>query len=137
LLEQIARWPETGIARALHGPYQVDVSQLQQTVLPYPQFNRKPARALRASRSLDKDIEIMALKGTIESGTWSVESETSPVPQGGFSCRIRVTHGSPGQRFIHTFAHHRTCASETAAVLDGLREGMVWVDLKLHHAFEL
>ncbi|WP_293036443.1 UDP-glucose 4-epimerase [Paraburkholderia sp.] len=80
-------------------------------------------------------FEIMTLKGSIESDIWSVEAETLPAPEGSFCCRINVTHGAPAQCCTHTFAHHRVWANEMDAVLDGLREGMVWVDLKFRHAF--
>jgi hypothetical protein len=79
----------------------------------------------------------MTLKGTIDSGTWRVEAETSPAPQGGFCCLINVAHGSNEQHFKHAFPHHRIFEDEIAAVLEGLREGMVWVDLKSRHAFDI
>jgi hypothetical protein len=79
----------------------------------------------------------MTLKGSIDSGIWRVQAETAPAPQGGYTCLITVAHGAQEQRFNHAFAHHRTFESETAAVLEGLREGVVWVDLKSRHAFEV
>ncbi|MEM5331015.1 UDP-glucose 4-epimerase [Paraburkholderia sp. JHI2823] len=79
----------------------------------------------------------MPLNGHIDSGAWSVEAVTSPAPQGGFCCEVRVMHGSQTQRFSHAFAHHRVFESEREAVLEGLREGMVWIDLKVRHAFEM
>ncbi|TDG06534.1 UDP-glucose 4-epimerase [Paraburkholderia guartelaensis] len=79
----------------------------------------------------------MTLKGTVDSGVWHVEAETSQAEQGGFCCLISVAHGSAEQHFHHAFAHHRIFESEVAAVLEGLREGMVWVDLKSRHAFDI
>jgi len=79
----------------------------------------------------------MTLNGNINAASWSVAVDTAPAPQGGFSCQIHVTHTNGDAQFTHTFTHHRTFESETAAVLEGLREGMVWVELKSRHAFNL
>lgn len=79
----------------------------------------------------------MTLRGTVNSGTWIVEAITAPAPQGGFACHISITQGEPEQPFGHAFAHHRTFDTEAAAVLDGLREGMLWLDLKSCHAFHV
>jgi hypothetical protein len=85
----------------------------------------------------ETEIEIMTLKGSIDSGIWRVQAETAPAPQGGYCCQINVAHGAQEQCFNHAFAHHRIFESEIAAVLEGLREGMVWVDLKSRHAFDV
>ena len=79
----------------------------------------------------------MSLTGHIDSGAWSVQAFTSPAPQGGFCCEVNVAHGSQTQRFSHAFAHHCVFETERDAVLEGLREGMVWIDLKIRHAFEV
>ena len=79
----------------------------------------------------------MTLKGTVDAGTWIVEAVTSPAPQGGFVCHISIMQGEPEQPFGHAFAHHRTFDTEAAAVLEGLREGMLWIDLKSWHAFHV
>jgi hypothetical protein len=80
----------------------------------------------------------MTLRGTVDAGTWIVEAMTAPSPQGGFTCNISIMPGSPEQLpFSHAFAHHRTFDTEAAAVLDGLREGMLWIDLKNRHAFHV
>lgn len=79
----------------------------------------------------------MTLNGTISAGTWTVRAETAPAPQGGFACRIEVAHGAEEARFTHAFAHHRTFESETEAVLEGLREGVLWIELKRRHAFDV
>ncbi|WP_321948161.1 UDP-glucose 4-epimerase [Paraburkholderia sp. J10-1] len=79
----------------------------------------------------------MSLTGHVDSGAWSVQALTSPDPQGGFRCEVSVTHGPQLQRFSHAFTHHRVFETEREAVLEGLREGMVWIDLKIRHAFEL
>ena len=49
----------------------------------------------------------MSLNGHIDSGAWSVEAVTSPAPQGGFQCEVRVAHSAQAQGFSHAFAHHR------------------------------
>ncbi|CAB3798967.1 hypothetical protein LMG28688_04858 [Paraburkholderia caffeinitolerans] len=79
----------------------------------------------------------MTLTGTVNSGTWIVEAVTAPAPQGGFACRISITQSEPERPFGHAFAHHRSFDTEAAAVLDGLREGMLWADLKNLHAFHV
>jgi hypothetical protein len=79
----------------------------------------------------------MTLRGTVDAGTWIVEAITSSAPQGGFTCRISIMERSSEQPFGHAFAHHRVFETESAAVLDGLREGMVWIDLKSRHAFHM
>jgi len=79
----------------------------------------------------------MTLNGHIDSDAWSVQAVTSPAPHGGFSCEVSVSHGSQAQRFSHAFAHHRVFESEREAVLEGLREGMVWINLKIQNAFEV
>ncbi|MEX3846373.1 UDP-glucose 4-epimerase [Paraburkholderia sp. BR10882] len=79
----------------------------------------------------------MSLNGHIDSGAWRVQALASPAPQGGFRCEICVTHGPQTQCFSHAFAHHRVFETEREAVLEGLREGMVWIDLKIRHAFDV
>jgi len=79
----------------------------------------------------------MTLRGTVNAGTWIVDAITSPVPHGGFHCRISITQSAPAPEFGHAFAHHRTFESEEAAVLDGLREGMAWIKLKSGHVFQM
>ncbi|MBB2981167.1 MULTISPECIES: hypothetical protein [Paraburkholderia] len=79
----------------------------------------------------------MTLKGTVDSDTWIVEAVTSPAPQGGFSCHIAIRQRAPEQAVCHAFDHHRTFVTETAAMLDGLREGMLWIDLMNRHAFHV
>jgi hypothetical protein len=80
---------------------------------------------------------IMTLKGTVDSGTWTVEAITAPIPDGGFACHVSIRQGTPEQPFTHAFAHHRVFDSEAAAVLDGLREGILWIDLKGRHTFQV
>lgn len=77
----------------------------------------------------------MTLRGTVDSGKWIVEAMTSPAAQGGFACRISITQSAPEAEFGHAFAHHRTFETEEAAVLDGLRAGMMWIELKTSHVF--
>lgn len=79
----------------------------------------------------------MSLNGHIDSGAWNVEAVTSPAPLGGFCCEVSVSHGPHTERFTHAFAHHRVFENEREAVLEGLREGMLWIELKLGHAFEV
>ncbi|WP_322047352.1 UDP-glucose 4-epimerase [Paraburkholderia sp. J67] len=78
----------------------------------------------------------MTLNGHIDATGWRVDARTSPAPAGGFSCEIVVSHDAAPQRATHTFTHHLTFRTERDALLEGLREGMVWVDLRFRHAFE-
>ncbi|SAL86748.1 UDP-glucose 4-epimerase [Caballeronia choica] len=73
----------------------------------------------------------MALTGKIDGADWSVHADTLDVP-GGYVCELRVEHRDPkGFRFEHRFRHSGRFDSERDAILAGLREGMVWVGLKL------
>ncbi|WP_321845182.1 UDP-glucose 4-epimerase [Paraburkholderia bannensis] len=83
-----------------------------------------------------KEIGTVTLNGHIDATGWSVDARTSPAPEGGFSCEIVVAHEAAQQRATHTFVHHLTFKTEHEALLEGLREGMVWVDLRHRHAFE-
>lgn len=65
----------------------------------------------------------MSLKGTVEADTWRVEAITLP--------------GLEQLRFSHAVVRHRIFGSEAAAVLEGLREGMSWIELKSRHAFQV
>jgi hypothetical protein len=84
-----------------------------------------------------KENDTVTLNGHIDTTGWSVDAHTSPASEGVFSCEIVVSHGEAPQQATHAFTHHLTFESERDALLEGLREGMVWVDLKLRHAFEM
>lgn len=79
----------------------------------------------------------MTLNGTISADTWTVVAQTVPAPLGGYGCHIRVSHTPPEVQFTREFTHHSTFESETTAVLEGLREGMLWVELKTRRAFHM
>lgn len=72
----------------------------------------------------------MPLSGTIEEGEWSVTAATSQTDAGGYSCTIRVSQVGPAGKFEHEFVASRSAASEHEAMLEGLREGLIWVELK-------
>jgi len=74
----------------------------------------------------------MTMRGTVNTGAWTVEAMTSPMPQGGFGCNISITQSSP-ELVGHAFAHRGTYDDEVAAVLDGLREGMLWIEVTHPH----
>ncbi|WP_179405001.1 UDP-glucose 4-epimerase [Burkholderia guangdongensis] len=79
----------------------------------------------------------MALSGNIREGDWTVEVETIPTGDGGFRCRVRVEHGRPAGPFRHAFDHGPSCPTEREALLEGLRAGMVWIELKASHVFDV
>ncbi|CRY14659.1 hypothetical protein [Burkholderia pseudomallei] len=78
----------------------------------------------------------MTLSGNIKDGDWTVEVTTSPV-QGGYVCDIEVMHGAPGGAFRHAFRHGGTYPAEHDAMIEGLRAGMTWIELKMSKAFNL
>ncbi|KVE24878.1 UDP-glucose 4-epimerase [Burkholderia singularis] len=79
----------------------------------------------------------MTLTGTIHTTQWSVDVDTSAAPEGGYRCRIQVAHQSAGQAFERAFELGRTFATERDAVLEGLRAGMTWIEMKTSHAFNV
>ncbi|CAN7613741.1 UDP-glucose 4-epimerase [Trinickia sp. LjRoot230] len=78
----------------------------------------------------------MALSGSVSARHWTVTVDTLPVADG-FACAIRVAHDSTGAPFEHTFKHFKTFGSEREAILDGLREGMLWVEHNASRTFRL
>jgi hypothetical protein len=73
----------------------------------------------------------MTLKGTIDCAQWSVHADTLEVP-GGYACDVRVEHrDATGARFEHRFRECGPSDGERDAILAGLREGMVWIGLKV------
>lgn len=78
----------------------------------------------------------MTLSGKVSEADWSVSTEVNETT-GGYDCRIQVSHRTPEGVFTHQFKHSRTFATEREAVLEGLREGMVWVELKQGKTFHV
>ncbi|NPT56157.1 UDP-glucose 4-epimerase [Paraburkholderia elongata] len=72
----------------------------------------------------------MALSGNVCDNDWSVSVVTHQTA-GGFYCAIQLSHNSPEGVFHHEFTHSSIFPTEREAVLAGLREGMVWVHLKM------
>jgi hypothetical protein len=80
---------------------------------------------------VEKGDFAMALWGKVNGDDWTAAAETRHI-FGGFECTIHVNHrGSDGALFDHAFKHSRTFETEREAVLEGLREGMVWINLKI------
>ena len=71
----------------------------------------------------------MALTGQVTGDDWSVSTNSIPV-DGGFCCEVHVAHGGAAGEFKHQFRHSKIFATECDSVLDGLREGAVWIGLK-------
>jgi hypothetical protein len=78
----------------------------------------------------------MTLSGKVGKSDWSVSAEAHPTT-GGFDCLIRVSHSGPDGAFEREFKHCKTFPTEREALLDGLREGIVWIELKMSKAFDL
>ena len=74
---------------------------------------------------------VMTLSGNVQEGAWSVNVQTEPADEGGYQSTIHVTHSSPNGDFEHTFRQHKKFNTEREAVLEGLREGMTWIGLKI------
>ncbi|MFM0169788.1 UDP-glucose 4-epimerase [Paraburkholderia sediminicola] len=72
----------------------------------------------------------MALSGNVCDSDWSVSAITHQTT-GGFDCTIQLSHNTPEGVFKHEFTHSGIFPTECEAVLAGLREGMVWVQLKM------
>jgi hypothetical protein len=71
----------------------------------------------------------MALTGQVTGDGWSVS--TNSIPAGNGFCReVHVAHGGAAGEFKHQFRHSKIFAREWETVLDGLREGVVWIGLK-------
>jgi hypothetical protein len=73
----------------------------------------------------------MTLSGNVREGEWSVNVETEAAEDGGYRSTIVVRHASPDGEFERTFKQGRKFGTERDAVLDGLREGMTWIGLKM------
>lgn len=73
----------------------------------------------------------MTLSGKVEGNEWAVTVETSAAKDGGYCCRIHVRHTSPEGLFERDFAHDCTFVTEREALLEGLRKGMTWIELKV------
>jgi hypothetical protein len=78
----------------------------------------------------------MALIGQVTGSDWTVSTATLPA-DGGFCCEVHVGHIGAGGEFEHRFRHAKVFANEREAVLDGLREGMVWIGLKRSETIHL
>ncbi len=72
----------------------------------------------------------MTLSGNVHEGDWVVSVETSVMPDGRYASAIHLTHSSSEGSFDRSFQHSRTFITEREAVLEGLREGMTWIELK-------
>ena len=79
----------------------------------------------------------MALTGKIEENEWSVRVKAIPATDGQFGGEIHVSHRTQNGEFTHVFKNHETFPNEREAVLAGLREGAVWIELKRSEAFQV
>jgi len=74
----------------------------------------------------------MNLSGRVneENGNWSITAKTHEA-EGGFICQINVTARNLHGDFTHEFKDSQIFIAEQDAVLHGLREGMIWIDLEI------
>lgn len=78
----------------------------------------------------------MTLKGQVTGNDWTVFAVAYSADDG-FGCEIHVGHTGTAGEFNHRFRHARIFATEREAILDGLREGMVWIGLKRSETIHL
>jgi hypothetical protein len=95
-----------------------------------------PAHA-RVRKSLSVNgILLMTISARVSESGWDVSVETSEVA-GGFASTIHVAHRTPEETFEHQFIHGEVFPTEREAVLSGLREGMLWLELKIAKTIRL
>jgi hypothetical protein len=92
----------------------------------------------RGRRGPEEEKErAMTLSGNVQEGAWSVDVQTEAVDEGRYQSTIHVKHWTPEGQFEHTFRHGKTFSAEREAVLEGLREGMTWIELKMAHTIKM
>jgi hypothetical protein len=79
----------------------------------------------------------MPLTGKVDEDGWSVRVETKPAPDGKFCSDIHVCHRTRDGKFAHVFANQECFSTEREAMLAGLREGMIWIELKRSRTFHV
>jgi hypothetical protein len=79
----------------------------------------------------------MTLSGNVQEGAWSVNVQTEPAEGGGYRSSIHVRHSSPEGDFEHAFRQGKKFNTERDAVLDALREGMTWIELKMARTIKM
>jgi len=72
----------------------------------------------------------MTISANVTEAGWVVSVETHEA-KGGFACTVHVNHRTPEGTFSHGFRHGDVFPTEREAVLAGLREGMIWIELKM------
>jgi hypothetical protein len=95
-----------------------------------------PAHASVKKSLSVKETLLMTISARVSESGWDVSVETNEVA-GGFACTIHVTHRTPDEIFEHQFLHGEVFATEREAVLSGLREGMLWLELKIAKTIRL
>ena len=78
----------------------------------------------------------MTISGNVSEADWSVSAEVNKTDTG-YDCRLQVSHRTPEGVFSHAFRHGGTFATEREAILEGLREGMVWIEMKRAKTFHV
>ncbi len=79
----------------------------------------------------------MALTGKIEEDEWSVRVEIKPATDGHYRGEIHVSHRTQNGACTHVFSSHKKFPTEREAVLAGLCEGMIWIELKCSNVFHV
>jgi hypothetical protein len=79
----------------------------------------------------------MTLTANAHDREWSVDVSTSAEPVGGYRAMVHVAHNFGSGAFEYEFRHNGTFLTEREALLEGLREGMTWIELKIAGAMHL
>jgi hypothetical protein len=79
----------------------------------------------------------MTLTANAQDREWSVNVSSCAEPVGGYRAVIHVAHNCGSGAFEYEFRHSGTFRTEREALLEGLREGMTWIELKIAGAMHL
>jgi hypothetical protein len=79
----------------------------------------------------------MTMQGEIHDGDWEVDVRTQLRDDGRYACRVQVSHRLQDTQFRREFQLADTFANERDAMVEGLREGMIWIELKRCHTFDV
>jgi hypothetical protein len=73
----------------------------------------------------------MPLAANAHDREWSVDASTCAGPAGGYRAMVRVAHNCGNGAFEYEFRLSGTFPTEREALLEGLREGTTWIELKI------
>ncbi|MGG2044498.1 hypothetical protein [Burkholderia gladioli] len=77
----------------------------------------------------------MTLSGELHHADWTVAIETVAADASGYRCRTHVKLELPSGVCEHTFTHSTCHPTERDAAIEGLRTGMIWVEMRKANTF--